>query len=229
MTRTGLLPLVLAALAAGCASLPLAPPEAQALKDVWADRRAAFTEVRALADVRVHAARQADIWPAFTAVFAYTAPDRIDISGYTPLGQPLFTYRAEAGRFTYAAPGGAPPRTGALDGKPKDPAVRLLRDLSHVLDGVLGPETGAEPLKVDRRGRWVVKVAGETTTLTTAADRVTAVRVRRGGGKAVELAFSGFHDVGPLSAPHRIEVRAPALGARVEIAVADWVLEGPPR
>jgi hypothetical protein len=232
--RFGPLALLLAALAAGCAvltagcaSLPVAPPEVQALKGVWAERRAAFPEVRALADVRVEAAR-GDLWPAFTAVFAYAAPDRVEIAGYTPLGAPLFTYRAEGGRYTYAAPDGSPPRTGSLEGRPKDPAVRLLRALAHVLDGVLGPETEAAPLRVDRDGRWVAKGPGETVVLTADGDRVVAVRVRRGRGKAVALAFSDFRDAGPLAAPYRIEVRAPAVGARVAIAVADWVLEGPP-
>jgi hypothetical protein len=219
--------LLLAALAGGCASLPLAPPEAQALKGVWAERRADFPEVRALADVRVEAAR-GDLWPAFTAVFAYAAPDRVEIAGYTTLGAPLFTYRAEGGRYAYTAPDGSPPRTGSLEGRPGDPAVRLLRAMTHVLDGVLGPETGTAPLRIDRDGRWVAKASGETLVLTADADRVVAARVRRGRGKAVELAFSDFRNAGPLAAPYRIEVRAPAVDARVAIAVADWVLEGPP-
>lgn len=221
-----LLPLA-ALLAAGCASLlPPAPPDVQALKDVWSARRAAFRDVRALADVRVEARGRDDLWPAFTAVFTYTAPETVGITGFTPLGAPLFGYEAEAGRYRFWGPGVEGPVTGPLDGPLPDPALRLLTALGHVLDGVLGPETGGEPLRVDAEGRWVVRRAGETVRLSADGGRITAVTVERRAGATVELAFSDFEDLGPLDAPRRIEATLPSLGARVGITVSDWLLDG---
>lgn len=213
-------------LAAGCASLlPPAPPDVQALRDVWSGRRAAFQDVRALADVRVEAPGREDLWPAFTAVFTFTAPETIGISGFTPLGTPLFGYEAEAGRYRFWGPGLEEPVSGRLDGPLADPALRLLTALGHVLDGVLGPETGGEPLRVDRQGRWVVRRPGETVRLTADGGRITGVTVERRSGGTVRLAFSDFRDLGPLDAPHRIEAGLPALDARVRIAVSDWLLD----
>jgi hypothetical protein len=220
-----LLPLA-ALLAAGCAALlPPAPPDVQALKDVWSARRAAVRDVRALADVQVEARGRSDLWPAFTAVFTYTAPETIGITGFTPLGAPLFGYEAEGGRYRFWGPGVEGPVTGKLDGPLPDPALRLLTALGHVLDGVLGPETGGEPLRVDRKGRWVVRRPGETVRLSADGGRITAVTVERRSGGTVELAFSDFEDLGTLAAPRRIEAVLPALKARVGIAVSDWVVD----
>jgi hypothetical protein len=212
-----------ALLAAGCAALPPAPPEVQALKDHWSARRAAYAEVRALADVRV-VARRADLWPAFTAVFTHTAPDRDTVSGYTPFGTPLFDYAAEGGRFRFTVPDRERAVTGRLDRPPADPGLKLLADLGHLLDGVLGPEAGEGPVRLDRDGRWVVRGGGETVHIRAAGDRITAVSVHRGRREAVRLAFADFRPVGGVECPFRVEATLPALGARVEITVSDWVL-----
>jgi hypothetical protein len=213
-----------ALLAAGCAALPPAPPEAQALADAWGARRAEFRDVRALADVRVDAPGREGLWPAFTAVFTYAAPGDIGIAGFTPLGTPLFDYRAAGGRYTFRGPGREGPLEGDLAGRPADPALRLLTALGHVLDGVLGPEVGNGPLRIDRKGRWVVRRPGETVYLSAVDGRITGVTVERRAGATVRLAFSDYRDAGPLAAPHRIEASLPALGARVEIAVSDWLI-----
>jgi hypothetical protein len=223
----------IAILAAGCAALPPAPPEVQALKGVWQERRAAFPEVRALADVRVQKDSGRGLWPEFTAVFTHRAPDRTAIAGFTPLGAPLFTFEAVGERYTFRTPDREAASTGRLDRPVADPALRLLGDLGHLLDGVLGPETGSGPVRLGRDGRWVVRHAGETVRLATDRGRITAVSVRRDRGDPVDLAFSDFRDAGlpdrRLEVPHRIEAQLPALGARVEIAVSDWVLAASPR
>jgi len=218
----------MAALTAGCAALPPAPPEVQALKAAWQERRATFTDVRALADVKVEGAKGRGIWPRFTAVLTHLAPDRTTIAGYTPLGAALFTFEAKGGRYTFRTPDREAPLTGRLDRPLPDPALRLLGDLDHLLDGVLGPETGPDPVRLGTDGRWVVKHAGETVRLAAQGSRITAESLVRGRKEALALAFSDFRDAGlpdrRLDLPHRIEARLPSVGARVEVAVSDWAL-----
>jgi hypothetical protein len=147
-----------AALLAACAPhlLP-APPEAPTITGTWAENRDRFPAVSALADVTLDADGARLAWPEFTAVFAFHAPDRVAVTGFSPMGALLFSYESGDGRYTLRGPDPDRVKTGRLGARGADPESRLLGALVHVLDGVLGPDTGDTPVGVDPDGRWVVK------------------------------------------------------------------------
>jgi len=205
-----------------------APASALSVTQVWAENRDRFRTVSALADVTVDAGDAHLAWPEFTAVFAYHDPDRIAVSGFSPLGQLLFTYEAGGGRYSMRGPDLDRVRSGALGAAGADPEARVLGALVHLVDGVLGPDTAGTPVGMTRDGHWVVRARGETLTLALADGRVDTLEVRRRGAAAVGLAFGDWQNAGPLEAPHRIVVTVPAGGLTAEIRVDTWRLEGTP-
>lgn len=223
------LALAAVSLLAACAPrLMPAPPGALSVTQVWAENRDRFRAVSALADVTVDAGGAHLAWPEFTAVFAYHDPDRVAVTGFTPLGTLLFTYEAANGRYTLRGPDPDRARSGSLSAKGADPEARLLGALVHLVDGVLGPDTGATPVGVDRKGRWVVKARGETLAVALDDGRVDRVEVRRRRAATVDLAFDDWRDAGPLMAPHRIVVTVASGRLSAEIRVQAWRLEGTP-
>jgi len=217
------------ALLAACAPRLLpAPPEALSITQTWAENRDRYRAVSALADVSVDAGGARVPWPEFTAVFAYHDPDRVAVTGFTPLGQRLFAYEAGDGRYTLRGPEETQVRTGAVGAKGADPEARMLGALVHLVDGLLGPDTGGAPVGVARDGRWVVKARGETLAVALEDGRVDTVEVRRRGAKPVALAFYDWRNAGPLLAPHRIVVTVASGRLSAEVRVQTWRLEGTP-
>jgi hypothetical protein len=218
-----------AALLAACAPhlLP-APPEAPTITGTWAENRDRFPAVSALADVTLDADGARLAWPEFTAVFAFHAPDRVAVTGFSPMGALLFSYESGDGRYTLRGPDPDRVKTGRLGARGADPESRLLGALVHVLDGVLGPDTGDTPVGVDPDGRWVVKVRGETLALTLDDGRVDGVEVRRRHTAPVTLAFGDFRDAGPLVAPYRIGIAVHSGRLSAEIRVQTWRMEATP-
>jgi hypothetical protein len=196
-----------AALLAACAPhlLP-APPEAPTITGTWAENRDRFPAVSALADVTLDADGARLAWPEFTAVFAFHAPDRVAVTGFSPMGALLFSYESGDGRYTLRGPDPDRVKTGRLGARGADPESRLLGALVHVLDGVLGPDTGDTPVGVDPDGRWVVKVRGETLALT----------------------LDDVRDAGPLVAPYRIGIAVHSGRLSAEIRVQTWRMEATP-
>jgi hypothetical protein len=205
-----------------------APPEAHSVTQTWHDNRDRYRTVSALADVTVDADDVRLAWPEFTAVFAYHDPDRVALSGFSPLGQLLFTYEAGGGRYTLRGPDLDRARSGSLGDAGAGPEARVLGALVHLVDGMLGPDTAGAPVGVARDGRWVVRARGETLTLDLDDGRIDTLEVRRRGGAAVALAFDDWRDAGPLEAPYGIEVRIAAGGLTAEIRIDEWRLEGSP-
>lgn len=219
----------LALLATACAPrLGPAPPGAPSLVQVWAERRADFPSVRALADVQVEAPNHGAAWPAFTAVFTYRRPDRVSVAGFDAFGRGLFTWEAAGNRYTLSAPELERPRTGRLDARGAPAEARVLGALAHLVDGVLGPETDGRVPGVDRHGRWVVRRGPETVALAVTDGRVAAVEVRRRGAATVRLAFADWRDLGPLPAPFRIDLALPAHDVTAAIRVEAWHLDRGP-
>lgn len=213
-------------LAAACAPrLGPLPPEGGSLVQVWAERRADFPSVRALADVQVGAAREA-AWPRFTAVFTYARPDRVSVAAFDTFGRGLFTWEASGVHYTLTDPDHARPHTGRLDAPGTRAEARLLGALTHLVDGVLGPETGEGKAGVDAQGRWVVRRGGETVAYAIADGRVERLEVRRRGAATVRIRFGDWREAGPLEAPHRIDLALPDDRVTATMRVEAWRLEG---
>jgi hypothetical protein len=219
-------PAALALLTACAPHLAPLGSDALSVTQVWKGNRDRYPAVSALADVTVDAGADPLAWPEFTAVFAYHAPDRVAVTGFTPLGQLLFTYEAGDGRYILRGPDTDTVRTGRLGAKGGSAETRLLGALAHLVDGVLGPDTGDAQVGVAPDGRWVVRARGETVYLGLEDGQVDEVEVRRRGGAAVALVFDDWRDAGPLQAPYRIVVTAAASGPSAEIRVQEWHVEG---
>jgi hypothetical protein len=228
-TGIALAAIALAALGSACVPRLLpAPPEAASVTRTWAENRDRYRTLSALADVTVDAGGARLAWPEFTAVFAYHDPDRIAVSGFSPLGGLLFTYEAGDGRYTLRGPDLDRARTGSLGSAGADPEARVLGALVHLVDGMLGPDAAGAPVGVARDGRWVIRARGETLTFSLDDGRIDDLEVRRRGASAVELAFGDWRNAGPLEAPYRIEVSVPAGGLTAEIRIQEWQVEGTP-
>jgi hypothetical protein len=195
---------------------------------IWDDNRDRYRAISALADVAVDAGGADLPWPEFTAVFAYHAPDRVAVTGFNPLGTILFTYEAGDGRYTLRGPDPERARTGKLGARGANPEARMLGALVHLVDGVLGPETGDGKVGVTPDGRWEVRRHGETVDLAVDGARVEAVEVRRRAAGAVALDFGDWREVGPLEAPHRIRITLASSRLSAEIRVQEWRLEDAP-
>lgn len=200
---------------------------AQDIRQQFAARRAGAETTRALAEVHITAHGKEVLWKQFTAVFSWQAPDRFSVSGHGSFGEELFRYTSADGHYRFDLAGREAPLTGVVGAKAKQPEARVLSALSHLLDGVLGPDLEGGRLRPARGGGWEVKKDGKTVRFSVAEGRVTRVEVLRSGAGPLTLEFSDFRAAPTAQAPHRIVVSLPRLQAKAEIRVDEWVPNPP--
>lgn len=200
---------------------------AQGIRQQFAARRASLESARALADIHITAHGKEVLWKQFSAVFGWQSPDRFSVSGYGLFGEELFRYTSASGRYRFDLAGREAPFTGEVGDKARQPEARVLSALSHLLDGMLGPDLEGGRLRPARGGGWEIKKGGQTVRFRMAEGRVTHVEVPRSGAGPLTLAFSDFRTESTAQAPHHIAVSLPRLQAEAEIRVDEWAANQP--
>lgn len=196
---------------------PLTPESLAAAQDLAREmnaRRAGHDAAAALVQAELKSRGPVRLWPGFTALFRYRAPDAYALNGYSDIGLPLFAYQAEGGVYTVTTP------DGPADG---GPAAEVLHDLTHLLDGALGVDLGGGPPRRTRDGRWFVARDGASIRFTVADGHVTALSVERAGRKPTRIRFDDFRGAGwPL--PYRMDVELAEYRVKIALTVLEWNL-----
>ncbi len=209
----------------GCAPFSARPDAealsaAQAVADRMAQERSRYRAASALVQATTTSHGKLQLWPHFTAVLRYTAPDRVSIEGYSELGIPLFSFHSENGRYQFTASATGEIRSGNLNSL-LDPVARVLTDLSHLLDGAVGIDLKGALPRADGGG-WRIQKDGVTTTFRLNGNRVTHLNLDRRGRPPTEIEFTDFRPLDAGVAPYRITVVLAGYKAHLSVEVMEW-------
>lgn len=209
----------------GCARFGLRPDAealsaAQSVATAMAALRSEHSTASALVQATTETHGKLQLWPGFTAVLRYTAPNRTTIEGYSELGIPLFSFTSENGRYQFTDPAGNT-HSGRLNSR-IDPVARILTDLSHLMDGAVGIDLKGALPRSTKNGDWQIRSDGMTTTFRLDHGRVTHLTLNRKGRPPTTIEFSDFRPLEKGAVPYRITVNMAGYKARLSVNVIEW-------
>jgi len=212
-------------LTAGCAQWAPTPDaatraEAQVLSQQMATQRAGYAGAAALFQAEVTSKGHLKLWPSFTAVLRYQAPDQLVLNGYSDLGLPLFNYTSDGDTYSLTLPDAEAPINGRLDSR-RDPTARLLGDLSHLLDGAIGINLSGAELRRTKDGDWQEK---DGPRFRLHEGHLSHLSLNHSNGKTTTVRFTDFRTLGSAEAPYRINVELAQFKVNLDIQVMEWNL-----
>lgn len=213
--------------AGGCASLPkpLSPEDKQAAEQIrhhMKIMRDRFFSAGALTDVTTQSGGRLKLWPQLTAIAHYDRPNRYTLTGHTLWGEELFRWESQGRRYRFKLGNELKMRTGKIGGRGSGGAIsRMLSQLTHLLDGLLGVNIEGQRLRPIGDAGWEVPGRFRFTFETGRVTSVTLLHHRR---DPVRILFSDWRPAGPIDAPYQMLVYDPDHGVVMTVKVREWSL-----